>query len=305
MYQIFFFFRSAVPALCLPYTNIKKNRCRRKDSAKPLSISIATTSAMSSPINSPPTSPEPAPRTIVAPMAPTKVSFSPASIPSVRIPRDLHDAKADVDPTEWKPRDRSSSPGGTSIGSGASVSGGRTGRPSAAYHYLSQFHRPRSASPHSGSSSNPSSTASTATGTALPLPSLAHSPASASSSSSSSSLTGSTVSETPYMNYAMAHMSSAHRPLAPRSFSSSSFATTYAAGGTRDKFDLVVPCIPIAKDESVATTVSRVSGGGGAKSTRDTPAAVMDQESIWGREIAGYYGTGAALHVHSEDEEVV
>ncbi|KAJ5721086.1 uncharacterized protein N7483_009020 [Penicillium malachiteum] len=73
--------------------------CRRKDSCKPLSASLPSMSNMSSfsTSNSPPTSPPLSPRTIVAPLTPTR------PVPAIRIPTDIHCAKSDLDPTEWKP----------------------------------------------------------------------------------------------------------------------------------------------------------------------------------------------------------
>ncbi|KAJ5202552.1 hypothetical protein N7449_004631 [Penicillium cf. viridicatum] len=97
--------------------------CRRKDSCKPLSASLPSMSSMSS-NTTPPTSPPLSPRTIVAPLTPTRVPSH--SIPTMRIPSHVHDAKSDLDPTEWKPvLTRNAS----SLAS------------SDAWNYLSQFHR--------------------------------------------------------------------------------------------------------------------------------------------------------------------
>ncbi|KAJ5653635.1 hypothetical protein N7490_000638 [Penicillium lividum] len=71
--------------------------CRRKDSCKPLSASMPSMTNMSSISTTPPHSPPLSPRTIVAPMTPTR------PIPGIRIPDYMHDAKSDLDPTEWKP----------------------------------------------------------------------------------------------------------------------------------------------------------------------------------------------------------
>ncbi|KAI3226376.1 hypothetical protein DTO012A9_6203 [Penicillium roqueforti] len=96
--------------------------CRRKDSCKPLSASVPSMSSMSS-TTTPPTSPSLSPRTIVAPMTPTRVPSN--RIPAMRIHSHVHDAKSDLDPTEWKPvLERSAS----SLAS------------SEAWNYLSQFH---------------------------------------------------------------------------------------------------------------------------------------------------------------------
>ncbi|CAI7612729.1 unnamed protein product [Penicillium glandicola] len=96
--------------------------CRRKDSCKPLSASLPSMSSMSS--ITPPASPPLSPRTIVAPMTPTRVPSN--SIPAMRIPTHVHDAKSDLDPTEWKP---------VLLRSASSLAS------SDAWSYLSQFHR--------------------------------------------------------------------------------------------------------------------------------------------------------------------
>ncbi|KAJ5375201.1 hypothetical protein N7517_007207 [Penicillium concentricum] len=97
--------------------------CRRKDSCKPLSASLPSMSSMSS-TTTPPTSPPLSPRTIVAPMTPTRVPSN--SIPTMRILSHVHDAKSDLDPTEWKP---------VLARSASSLAS------SDAWNYLSQFHR--------------------------------------------------------------------------------------------------------------------------------------------------------------------
>lgn len=76
---------------------------------------------------SPPTTPS-SPRPILQPRIPTGLSPHSDS-PAVRIPADNHGSKADIDPTEWKPKST------------------RNGRPianrynSEAFRYLSSFHR--------------------------------------------------------------------------------------------------------------------------------------------------------------------
>ncbi|KAJ5972519.1 uncharacterized protein N7479_002437 [Penicillium vulpinum] len=97
--------------------------CRRKDSCKPLSASLPSMSSMSS-TSTPPASPPLSPRTIVPPMTPTRVPSN--SIPAMRIPSHVHDAKSDLDPTEWKP---------VLARSASSLAS------SDAWNYLSQFHR--------------------------------------------------------------------------------------------------------------------------------------------------------------------
>ncbi|KAF3387512.1 hypothetical protein F1880_001475 [Penicillium rolfsii] len=120
--------------------------CRRKDSAKPLSASVPSTSTFStrmsisnpqmytySSTTSPPTSPPLSPRTIVAPMTPTVISSS-TPVPSVRIPAAIHDAKSDLDPTEWKPVLCARTDSTTSISTTSSLA------TSDAWGYLSRFH---------------------------------------------------------------------------------------------------------------------------------------------------------------------
>lgn len=99
--------------------------CRRKDSCKPLSASMPSMTNMSSMnTTTPPTSPPLSPRTIVAPMTPTRVPSN--SIPPIRIPTETHEARSELDPTEWKPVILGGA--GTSLAS------------SDAWNYLSQFH---------------------------------------------------------------------------------------------------------------------------------------------------------------------
>lgn len=93
--------------------------CRRKDASKPPSFDLYTSTP--SPPNSPFSlfamdDPLSAPRDIVPPRLPTARTLS-----SFRIPSTAHDGKADIDPTEWKPKLEK--------------------RPSEAFQYLSQFHR--------------------------------------------------------------------------------------------------------------------------------------------------------------------
>ncbi|KAJ5370059.1 uncharacterized protein N7496_006151 [Penicillium cataractarum] len=177
--------------------------CRRKDSAKPLSASLPSSSTLSTRMatntysysstytatTSPPTSPPLSPRTIVAPMTPTRISSS-TPIPSIRIPPTIHAAKSDLDPTEWKPVL------GPRTDSTSSTSSLAT---SDAWGYLSQF--------HGGSSvlltrRSHRSTASLSTLDVAATPSLTHAPSVASSVSSSAS-----------DEHEHEHM---HRPLPPR-----------------------------------------------------------------------------------------
>ncbi|KAJ5605716.1 hypothetical protein N7510_008497 [Penicillium lagena] len=122
--------------------------CRRKDSCKPLSASWPSMSPTSTSTTTPPTSPPLSPRTIVAPMTPTRVQ----SVPSIRIPSDLHDTRADLDPTEWKPVITAIHGRGHSTSSSASLAS------SDAWHYLSQFHGGKEAMLARRPSSNRSTT---------------------------------------------------------------------------------------------------------------------------------------------------
>ncbi|KAJ5138960.1 uncharacterized protein N7515_003808 [Penicillium bovifimosum] len=103
--------------------------CRRKDSRKPLSASLPSMSAMSTmstmSSTTPPTSPPLSPRTIVAPMIPTRIPSTNTSLPSTQIFSHTHSAKSDLDPTEWKPV----------LSRASSLAS------SEAWTYLSQFHR--------------------------------------------------------------------------------------------------------------------------------------------------------------------
>jgi hypothetical protein len=185
--------------------------CRRKDSAKPLSASLPSTSTLStrmsstntktytySSTTSPPTSPPLSPRTIVAPMTPTVISSS-TPVPSIRIPATIHDGKSDLDPTEWKPvlGARTDSTGSTT--STTSTTSGSSLATSDAWGYLSQF--------HGGSSTflarrSHRSTTSLSTLDVTGTPSLTHAPSIASSVSSTAS-------------YEPEH-ELGHRPLPPR-----------------------------------------------------------------------------------------
>jgi hypothetical protein len=87
--------------------------CRRKDSCKPLSLAAVAMIPTSTPPSSVPSSPH----SILPPRTPTGTKSA-----AIGIPASQHNAKADLDPTEWKPRllTRSNSE---------------------AFRYLSQFHR--------------------------------------------------------------------------------------------------------------------------------------------------------------------
>lgn len=169
--------------------------CRSKDSRKPLSASLPSMSSMSAMNTTPPTSPPLSPRPIVAPMTPTRVPSLP--IPAIRIPSDVHDAKSDLDPTEWKPVLPGRTASSTSLAS------------SDAWNYLSKFHggdetmltrRPAS---HRSTASLPA-----LVGGASNVPALTHTPSTVASSVSS------TASD--YMAMASLSETSVARPLPPR-----------------------------------------------------------------------------------------
>lgn len=187
--------------------------CRRKDSCKPLSASLSTTASMS-PSTTPPSSPPMSPRVIVAPMTPTKAPIGPT--PSIRIPAKHHDAKTDLDPTEWKPViPRRSNGSATSLAS------------SEAWQYLSKFlggsaetMLPSRRSGHRSTTSLSSVTSGEG------APSLSHTPSTAASSLNSNS---------DYVGYMHDY---ANRPLPPRH--NPSFSTS---AGTTKGVELVVPQI--------------------------------------------------------------
>ncbi|KAL4806451.1 life-span regulatory factor-domain-containing protein [Aspergillus unguis] len=207
-------------AMCEKQITVPDNRllycsesCRRKDSHKPLSASLSSYSSASI---TPPPSPPMSPPTIVAPLTPTKAPVT-ATQP-IRIPTDTHEAKTDLDPTEWKPLIPTES------------------RPSLmssdAWKYLSQFHGDESLPTLRRTKGRNQSSTSIST-----LPSLSHTPSTPSSVSSSAS---------DYMGYMY---DSAHRPLPPRHkpcFSGSSSAPK--------SVDLVVPHIAVIPDSPVEPT---------------------------------------------------
>ncbi|GES64420.1 hypothetical protein ATEIFO6365_0008049000 [Aspergillus terreus] len=191
--------------------------CRRKDSHKPLSASLSSTSLSSS--YTPPTSPPLSPRTIVAPMTPTKLP--PQQTPAIRIPSEVNDCKTDQDPTEWKPV--------ISMSAGTSPLAS-----SEAWQYLSQFHGGQVPLPVRRSRSDRSSASlSTLMSATATMPSLTHTPSTMASSFSSNASEPMSYPHDPV-----------HRPLPPRhnpNFSSS-------ASGTKG-LDLVVPHLKVRVEE--------------------------------------------------------
>ncbi|KAJ5322125.1 hypothetical protein MYU51_002943 [Penicillium brevicompactum] len=177
--------------------------CRRKDSCKPLSASLPSMSTMST---TPPASPPLSPRTIVAPMTPTGAPFHGNT-------SHTHDAKSDLDPTEWKP---------VLLRSSSSLAS------SDAWNYLSQFHgEPMRPTVHRSSSSLPALAGGNASSHSR-VPSLTNTPSVASSFSSTAS----------------DYLGSLHesRPLPPRH-------NPYFSGTSVSKgMELVVPHIAVNDD---------------------------------------------------------
>jgi len=200
-------------------------RCRRRDSLKPLSISVATTAAISlSRISTPEPELSPvSPRAIVPPRMPTKASSSTTSLEWMS----GDDGKSDLEFGDWKPKQRSRSH--CAVAS------------SAAFQYLSQFQRSSSCGPDCKSESHifqlrraPVTRRSTSNlSNYLPLlgtaPSLAYSPTASTSSLSSLADLG---------PYSACTSDFATRPLPPRH--NPSFSTS--ACGTRD-LELVIPFV--------------------------------------------------------------
>ncbi|KAL4998143.1 life-span regulatory factor-domain-containing protein [Aspergillus recurvatus] len=190
--------------------------CRRKDTKKPLSASFPS---LSHPPTYKPYPPRMGTPDIVAPLTPTKPPVM-ASQP-IRIPTDMHEAKTDIDPTEWKPviptNDRSSSI-----------------MASDAWKYLSKFHGDESMLLMRRSKGRNTSSTSLST-----LPSLSDTPSTPSSVSSLAS------------DY-MSHMyESAHRPLPPRHKPCFSGSGSVAKG-----VGLVVPHIAVTPDSRLDTANS-------------------------------------------------
>lgn len=194
------------------------------------------------------------PRDIVAPLTPTRSSSPTASsVVLPRIPSDLHDAKSDLDPTEWKPVIHSH-PG--PVGARRYPSSTSLSSSSEAWTFLSQFHHHRDeTSPASGfplglrrSTAHRSSTVSLLSSTLAP--SLINTPSTMASSLSS-------AASDDYINSHDAVSASAKatgtttRPLPPR------HNPSYTGASATKGVELVVPHIA-APD----TTASVVTAGG-------------------------------------------
>lgn len=179
----------------------------------------------------PPTSPPLSPRTIVTPMTPTRVPSNP--IPAIRIPTDTHDAKTDLDPTEWKPV----------------ILTGRTSSSLAcsdAWNYLSQFHGGgesmplrRPGSTHRSTASLPALVGGSGHGHAR-VPSLTHTPSVASSVSSTAS---------DYLG-SLYESASHQRPLPPR------HNPYFSTSATTKGVELVVPHVASTPDVVVEVSDS-------------------------------------------------
>lgn len=200
--------------------------CRRKDSCKPLSASLSSMSSMSSmstmTSTTPPTSPPLSPRTIVPPMTPTRAPSNPS--PSIRTSPNTHDARSNLDPTEWQPV----------ILSNKRTNSCTSLATSDAWNYLSQFHggtEPllrRPGSIHRSTASLPALVGGvgTVTNSDHAVPSLTHTPSMASSVSSTASEYLCSIYE-----------SSSQRPLPPR------HNPYFAASAVTKGVELVVPHI--------------------------------------------------------------
>ncbi|KAL4735065.1 life-span regulatory factor-domain-containing protein [Aspergillus similis] len=211
--------------------------CRRKDTKKPLSASFSSPSSLPTYKPYPPRVGTPH---IVKPLTPTKSPIM-ASQP-IRIPTDMHEAKTDIDPTEWKPviptDDRASSI-----------------MASDAWKYLSKFHGDESVLPMRRAKGRNTSSTSLST-----LPSLSNTPSTPSSMSSIAS------------DY-MSHMyESAHRPLPPR------HKPCFSGSGSVTKgVELVVPHISVIPDSPIdtANSGSIFPAGGGPWKTKAEATPVI------------------------------
>ncbi|KAL2866402.1 uncharacterized protein BJX67DRAFT_138005 [Aspergillus lucknowensis] len=218
-------------------------RCRRKDSHKPLSASLSFCTTMSAP-NSPPASPPASSCAIVAPMTPTKIPVNPPQ--SIRIPSDMHEAKTDLDPTEWKPVIPMDARYANVMASDA-------------WKYLSRFHTNESVLPLRRARADHRSSASLST-----LPSLSHTPSVASSASSVTS-----DDMTHHVHDPV------HRPLPPRHkpyFSGSSSATKGV--------ELVVPHVAVVPGSPIdmpnSGSIFPANSGLWNDKTVETSTAVQD-----------------------------
>lgn len=221
-----------------------------------------------SPSTTPPSSPPMSPRSIVAAMTPT--GTSPRPIPGhLRIPSDLHDAKSDLDPTEWKPLIST-----RRNGSSASLAS------SEAWNYLSQFHPPAAADESASSmlmlptrrtgyvhrsSASLSALAGYGYGAMIPTPSLSNTPTTAASSLNSNSDYIGYMYDPPAFGGGAVSTSSSTvtRPLPPRH--NPSFST--AACATKG-VELVVPHIvqappTVASAAAAATSPAESLGAEG------------------------------------------
>lgn len=233
------------------------NSCRRKDSCKPLSASSYTYSMTASTTSTPPSSPPMSPRDIVAPLTPTRSSSPTSSAVLPRIPSDLHDAKSDLDPTEWKPVIQGHS-------HHHSVAGGARRNPSStslsssseAWSFLSQFHHNRDESSGLGygfglrrSTTHRSSAVSLLSSTLAP--SLINTPSTMASSLSSSN-SSSADSPLDYVGHHDAGANTASvkatRPLPPR------HNPSYTGVSATKGVELVVPHIAAPTTTTNTTT---------------------------------------------------
>ncbi|KAI9368270.1 life-span regulatory factor-domain-containing protein [Aspergillus egyptiacus] len=239
-------------AMCERLITVPDNRllycsesCRRKDSHKPLSASLSSYSTMSAP-NSTPASPSTSPPTIVAPLTPTKAPIKTSQ--PIRIPADAHDAKTDLDPTEWKPVISTDGRYASAMASDA-------------WKYLSQFHGDQVVLPIRRARGDYYSSESIST-----LPSLSHSPSLTPSTASSLSSAAS--------DYMSSMRESAQRPLPPR------HKPCYSGSGSVSKgVDLVVPHIAVVPDSLVdlpnSGSIFPANSGLWDEKTVDRPVSIV------------------------------
>lgn len=229
-------------------TSTNTHRCRRKDSAKPLSAS-----AMS--ISSPPTSPLALAPSTTPMRGGVKSSSSPDYfVGSSRIPTDIHHFKSDLDPTEWKPKLPYRA-------SGASE----------AFLYLSRFHDTMIAGDTADRDNHPlhqnmrhksTTSLSTLPTTATTTPSLGNTPT--------------TTASTSFDSRYEYDFSFNLRPLPPRQNPMYSASTSQVKG-----IDLVTPHIPppaIATTAAAATATT--NGGGGAAAAVEVHVAAASSSSV-------------------------
>lgn len=242
----------------------------------------------SSTTTTPPSSPPMSPRDIVAPLTPTRSSSPTTTSSSVvlpRIPSDLHDAKSDLDPTEWKPVIHSHQSVGSSRRNPSSTS---LSSSSEAWTFLSQFHhhhyhhhqqnREETTSAGSGfgyglglrrSTTHRSSAVSLLSSTLAP--SLINTP-----STMASSLSSSASSPPDYVSHHDGASAKATRPLPPR------HNPSYTGASATKGVELVVPHIaaPVLDTTTTATATTTAGTTGAGESLASSPTDSHDG-GVW------------------------